>query len=108
MFIAFIKRKTNTKIKTDKIITSDQIYQIISEVQLEGKRLRFNVSNNDIFIIINIIKDSGLKFTRIDCKGFVQIELLPTFKIEDQAEIIDEMGEDLLFDDEMVEFGQLF
>jgi len=100
-------KKSTRKKKVIKPIVSliemEDVYRIINRVQLNKKEATFSVSRFTASIVKNVLDDLVLEYKIKELKTKVTFSIYPTWE-EPEEEAIDIE----VFDDEILEDGQLF
>lgn len=88
------------------IVDSEDIYPIIHHVQVAREQVSFVATIQDSITMENILKDSGIEFTRKELQKGVKyhLEVPPLREIPDERIIFNEDE----YPDELIEEGQCF
>ena len=97
------KTKQKRKIKRKKKICMEDFYKILNKVQIKRKLVRFAATLLEADVIENIIKDSELKYDKVNMKTQTVFTIIP--KEEDDA--FPQLDIEYM-DDEIAEEGQIF
>ncbi len=100
-----VRKAGRRKTKTSAIISLEEFYKLVNHVQISREEVVFSVSNDDIAMIENLLKDINLPFVKTDKKTYTKYNVSPGKErlIEDDTdEVIEE------FPDEIAEDGQIF
>jgi len=106
-----VKKKTKKKTAKKKVIkrkrkkkmTMDDVYKILNKVQIGRKKVVFAMFEQESSTAENIIKDTGLRYT----KSIMKTQVVFTIHPNDKDEELDILDIDYL-DDEIPEEGQIF
>lgn len=102
MKIKLAKRKTRLK-----VIAIEEVYRLINRVQTAYKEVAFSMSFEEAAIAENVLKDASLEYVRNDLKTKVNFLIHPPPEREEEDD--DDLLLDIdLFDDEVLEDGQIF
>ena len=100
-----LKKKAKKKSRASvKLLDIDDVYRLINRAQINKKKVNLPLSHEDAVIVENIIKDTGLKYSKKELKKRVTFVVHPSGDpIEDDLEFdID------FFEDEILDVGQIF
>ena len=97
------KTKKKRKVKRKKKVSMEDFYKILNKVQISRKPACFAVTLLETDVIENIVKDTGLKYSKSVMKTQTVFTIIPNEEDTDFPKLDVEY-----MDDEIAEEGQIF